>query len=143
MSVRTTLNYKRGDLNFPIVNFFLYIVTFQLQHLHMEYISLNWYDIPLLVFPIRIILIEGLLLTSKLLNQGFQIVKIKSSLWKFHGRHHIARNHGWFSSWIFINQIASCNDVSKETLNHAYLEDTDENSYLFFLNNISSQFWSH
>ena len=25
----------------------------------------------------------------------------------------IARNHGWFSSWIFINQIASCNDVSK------------------------------
>ena len=24
-----------------------------------------------------------------------------------------------------------------------YLEEADENSYLFFLNNISSQFWSH
>ena len=24
-----------------------------------------------------------------------------------------------------------------------YLEEADENSYLFFLNDISSQFWSH
>jgi hypothetical protein len=29
-----------------------------------------------------------LLLTRKLLNQGFLLVKLKSSIWKFYGRHH-------------------------------------------------------
>jgi hypothetical protein len=31
---------------------------------------------------------RGLLLTRKLLNQGFNLVKLKSSLRKFYGRHH-------------------------------------------------------
>ena len=31
---------------------------------------------------------RGLLLTMKLLNQGFLLVKLKSSLRKFYGRHH-------------------------------------------------------
>jgi hypothetical protein len=31
---------------------------------------------------------RGLLLTRKLLNQGFHLVKLKSSLRKFYGRHH-------------------------------------------------------
>jgi hypothetical protein len=31
---------------------------------------------------------RGLLLTRKLLNQGFFLVKLKSSLWTFYGRHH-------------------------------------------------------
>jgi hypothetical protein len=35
-----------------------YVATFQ-QHLHMEYISLNWYDIPELVVPIEISVIES------------------------------------------------------------------------------------
>ena len=35
-----------------------WLATFQ-QHLHMQYISLSWYDIPELVVPIRISLIEG------------------------------------------------------------------------------------
>jgi hypothetical protein len=43
---------------FPLWTFHLYVVTFQ-QHLHMEYISLRWYDIPELVVPISISLIEG------------------------------------------------------------------------------------
>ena len=43
---------------FPLQTFHLYVATFQ-QHLHMEYISLRWYDIPELVVPIRISLIEG------------------------------------------------------------------------------------
>jgi len=38
--------------------FHLYVATLQ-QHLHMEYISLSWYDIPELVFPIMISVIEG------------------------------------------------------------------------------------
>jgi hypothetical protein len=33
---------------------------------------------------------------------------LMSSLWQFYRRRHIARNHGWFCSWIFINQIESC-----------------------------------
>jgi hypothetical protein len=43
---------------FPLWTFHLYVATFQ-QHLHMEYMSLRWYDIPELVVPIRISLIEG------------------------------------------------------------------------------------
>ena len=45
----------------------------------MKYISLRWYDIPELMVPIRISLI-----TRKLLNQGFLLVKLKSSLRKFY-----------------------------------------------------------
>ena len=49
----------------------------------MGYISLSWYDIPELVVPIRISLIDReLLLTRKRLNQGFLLVKFKSSLRK-------------------------------------------------------------
>jgi hypothetical protein len=43
---------------FPLWTFHLYVAAFQ-QHLHMEYIYLSWYDIPELVVPIRISLIEG------------------------------------------------------------------------------------
>jgi hypothetical protein len=43
---------------FPLWTFLSYVATFQ-QHLHMEYISLRWYDIPELVVHIRISLIEG------------------------------------------------------------------------------------
>jgi hypothetical protein len=49
----------------------------------MEYISRRWYDIPELVVPIRIF-VRGLLLTRKSLNQGFFLVKLKSSLRKFY-----------------------------------------------------------
>ena len=42
---------------FPLWTFHLYVATFQ-QPLYMEYISLRWYDIPELVIPIRISLIE-------------------------------------------------------------------------------------
>ena len=43
---------------FPLWTFHLYVATLQ-QHLHMEYISLSWYDIPELVVPIMISLIQG------------------------------------------------------------------------------------
>jgi hypothetical protein len=42
---------------FPLWSFHLYVATFQ-QHWHMEYISFRWYDIPELLVPIRISLIE-------------------------------------------------------------------------------------
>jgi hypothetical protein len=50
--------------------------------------SLSWSDIPELVIPIRIYLIRVLLLTRKLLKQGFLLVKLKSSLRKFYGSEH-------------------------------------------------------
>jgi hypothetical protein len=34
-----------------------------------------------------------LLLTKKELNQGFILVKLKSSLWKIYGRHHDLIDH--------------------------------------------------
>ena len=43
---------------FPLCRFHSYVAIFQ-QHLHMEYISLSWYDIPELVVPIRIPLIDN------------------------------------------------------------------------------------
>ena len=56
--LRIQLYDKRDDFNFPLWTFHLYVETFK-QHLHMEYLSLIWYDIPELVVPIRISLIEG------------------------------------------------------------------------------------
>ena len=57
--LRTKLYDNRDDFNLPLVkNFHWYVATFQ-QHLHMEYISLSWYDIPEIVVPIRISLIKG------------------------------------------------------------------------------------
>jgi hypothetical protein len=43
---------------FPLWTFHLYVAILQ-QHLHVEYISLSWSDIPELVVPIMISLIEG------------------------------------------------------------------------------------
>ena len=83
---RTKLYNKKDDFNFLIVNLHSYVATFQ-QHLHMKYISLlirysracgSYHDF----------LDRELMLTMKLLNQGFLVVKLKSSLWKFYGHHH-------------------------------------------------------
>jgi hypothetical protein len=54
---------------FPLWTFHLYVATFQ-QHLHMEYISLSWYDIPELVVPIRITLIDGWVTRTPLKTGG-------------------------------------------------------------------------
>ena len=62
---------------FPLWTFHSYVATFQ-QHLHMEYISLSWYDITEPVVHIRISLISCVVLTRKLLNQGFLLVQLKS-----------------------------------------------------------------
>ena len=56
--LRTKLYDKRYDFNFLIVNF-PFIWQNSSSNLHMDYISLSCYDIPELVIPIRISLIEG------------------------------------------------------------------------------------
>ena len=44
--------------SYPLWTFHLYVAIFQ-QHLHMEYMSPGWSDIPELVVPLSISLIEG------------------------------------------------------------------------------------
>ena len=51
-------------------------------------IYLSYYDIPELLITINDFLDRDLLLTRKLLNQGFLLVKLKSSLREFYSRHH-------------------------------------------------------
>ena len=57
-----TLRQKRL-FQFSLCELHLYAATFQ-QHLHIEYISISWYDIPELVVPIWISLITGVKLMT-------------------------------------------------------------------------------
>ena len=85
LQFNSNLHYdKRDDFNSPIMNLpftYVYVATFQ-QHQHVEYIyfSIDFFD-------------RWLLLTRKLLKQGFLLVKLKSSLRNFYGRHHDMVNH--------------------------------------------------
>ena len=88
--LRTKLYDKRDDLNFPIVNFPFICRNIPTAPTY-EYtcICLSWSDIPEVEVPIMISLIDrGLLLTRKLLNQRFLVVKLKSSIRKFYGHRH-------------------------------------------------------
>ena len=71
----------------------------------MEYTSLSWYDIPELVVHIRISL-RGLLLTRKLLNKRLLLVKVKSLLRKFYGRHHDLVNR--YGIHVSVSQMTTC-----------------------------------
>ena len=66
---------------FPSWTFHSYVATFQ-QHLHMAYKSLR------ACASYQDSLDRGLLITWKILNQGFLLVQLKSSHRKFYGRHH-------------------------------------------------------
>jgi hypothetical protein len=70
--------------NFPIVNF-PYICSNIPAALHIKYLSLSRYSRACGSY--QDFLERGLLLTRKLLNQVFLLVKLKSSLRKFYGHH--------------------------------------------------------
>jgi hypothetical protein len=53
----TKISTKEITSNFTLWRFHLYVAIFQ-QHLHMDYMSLSWSDIPQLVDPIVNSLIE-------------------------------------------------------------------------------------
>ncbi len=79
----------------PLWNFHLYVVTFQ-QHLYLEYISqLIRYSRACCSY--QDFLDRGLMLIRKILNQGFPVVNLKSSLRKFYGRYHDLINNYWIS----------------------------------------------
>ena len=78
---------KRDDFNFPIVNFPFVCGNIPAAHAYGEYISqMIRYSRPCGSY--QDFLDKGLLLTMKLLNQGFPLVMLKSSNRKFYGCHH-------------------------------------------------------
>jgi hypothetical protein len=86
--LRTKLYNKRYNFNFPIVNFPLICSNIPAAPAYEVYISqLIRYSRSCGSY--QDFLNRGLQLTRKLLNQGFLLVKLKSSLQKFYGRHHV------------------------------------------------------
>ena len=83
---------KRDYFNFPIVNFSFKCskipVAPAYEVYHCQLIRYSRACGSYQDFPDR-----GLLLTRKLLNQGFLLVKLMSSLRKFYGRHHDLVDH--------------------------------------------------
>jgi hypothetical protein len=85
--LRTKLYDKRDDFNFPIVNFPFICSNIPATPAYGVYISqMKRYSRACGSY--QDFLDKGLMLIRKLLNQGFLLVKLKSSLRKFYGRHH-------------------------------------------------------
>jgi len=85
--LRTKLYDKRDYFNFPIVNFPFVCSNNPAAPAYGVYISqLLRYSRACVCY--QDFLDRGLLLTKKLLNQGFLLVKLKSSNRKYYGRHH-------------------------------------------------------
>ena len=85
--LRTKLYDKRDDLNFPIVNFPFICSNIPEAPAYGVYISQTM-RYSRACGSYQDFLGRGLLLTRKLLNQGFLLIKLKSSFRKFYGRHH-------------------------------------------------------
>ena len=85
--LRTKLYDKRDDFNFPIVNVPFICSNIPAASAYGVYISQK-IRYSRACGSYQDFLDRGLLLTRKLLNQGFLLVKLKSSLRKFYGRHH-------------------------------------------------------
>ena len=85
--LRTKLYDKRDDFNFPIVNFPFICSNIPAPPAYGVYISQR-IRYSKACGSYQDFLDRGLLLTRKLLNQGFLLVKLKSLLRKFYGPHH-------------------------------------------------------
>jgi hypothetical protein len=85
--LRTNLYDKRDDFNFPIVNFPFICSNIPAAPAYGVYIS-QMIRHSRACDSYQDFLDRGLLLTMKLLSQGFLLVKLKSSLRTFYGRHH-------------------------------------------------------
>jgi hypothetical protein len=85
--LRTKLYDKRDDFNFPIVNFSFICSNIPAALAYGIYIS-QMIRYSRACGSYQDFLDRGLLLTMKLLNQGFLLVKLMSSLRNFYGRHH-------------------------------------------------------
>ena len=103
--LKTKLYDKRDDFSFPIVNFPFLCSNIPAAPAYGVYISqLIRYSRACISY--QDFLDRGSLLTRKLLNQGFLMVKLKSSLRKFYGRHHdLVDRYGKSVSQIIIDMF--------------------------------------
>jgi hypothetical protein len=85
--LRTKLYDQRNDYNFPIVNFPFICSNIPAAPAYGVYIS-QMIRYSRACGSYQNFINRELLLTRKLLNQGFLMVKLKSSLRKFYGRNH-------------------------------------------------------
>jgi len=85
--LRTKLYDKRDDFNFPMLNFSFICSNIPAAPAYGVYIS-QLIQYSRACGSYQVFLDRGLLLTRKLLNQGFLLFKLKSLLRKFYGRHH-------------------------------------------------------
>ena len=100
--LRTKLYDKREDFNFPIMNFPFICSNTSAAPTHGVYIS-QLIRYSRACGSYQDFLDRGLLPTRKLLNQGFLLVKLQSSLRKFYGRHHdLVDRYG-----IFVSQLTT------------------------------------
>jgi hypothetical protein len=92
--LRTKHYDKRDDFNFPIVNFPFICSNIPAAPAYGVYTSISqiiWYSRACGSY--QDFNNRGLLLTRKLLNQGFLLVKLKSWFRKIYGRHHDLVDH--------------------------------------------------
>jgi hypothetical protein len=86
-AVKNEIYDKRDDFNFPIENFSFICSNIQAASAYGLYIS-QLIQYSRACGSYQDFLDRGPLLTRKLLNLRFLLVKLKSSLRKLHGRHH-------------------------------------------------------
>jgi hypothetical protein len=82
----TKLSDKRDDFNFPIIYFSFMCINIPAAPAYGVYIA-QLKRCSRACGSYQDFLDRGLLLTSKTLNQGHLLVKLKSTLQKFYGRH--------------------------------------------------------
>ena len=83
---------------------------------------------------------RGLLLTRKLLNQGFLLVKLKSSLRKFYGRHYDLINRYEHLYILYINLFMACHVYAILAMVHYHVISID--IFLFNSTNCTLRFCS-
>ena len=100
--LRTKFYDKRDDFNFLIVNFPFICSNIPAAPAYGVYIS-QLIRYSRVCGSYQDFLDRGLLLTRKLLNQGFLLIKMKSSLRKFYGhRHDLVDRYG-----IYVSQMTT------------------------------------
>ena len=93
---------RRDDINFVIVNFPFIFSNIPVAPEYAVHIS-QLIRHPPACGSYNVFLDRGLLLIRKLLNHGFLLVKLKSSLRKFYGRHYdMVDSYG-----IYVSQITT------------------------------------
>ena len=115
--LRMKLYDKRDHFHFPIVNFQFIWSSILVASVYGVYIS-QLIRYSRACGSYMDFLDRGLLITRKLLNQGFLLVKLKSSLGKFYGCHHdlverlrlrnicVTNDHGYL--WLSVNTYRVC-----------------------------------